>query len=498
VPFTARVEDAAGNGATVAAAWSVQGGIGTISDSGVFTASTPGSGSVNAAFGALTDSVNVTVTSNGVASLEIIAPDGVDLENIPSGGSVPFSVIARDAEGDPVSVVPTWGVQGDIGEISAQGVFTAGRAGAGQITAQANGVQDTLAVRVVPGPPAQVEILLPPGFTGNNLTIGDQIDFDARVLDAAGNVTQATVAWTVSGGIGTVNNDGLFSATKVGSGQVIASVGSLHDAVELTVATAFKGDIVCEVLGTGDLMILHPDLSDTILSSGPDTYADPCWSPDGSKIAFVSSGTTLSGICVMNADGSGKRALYSGHGLDPIWSPDGTKIAFSTGQIAGGQICLLNAATGEVLGTLVTGIFGNPRYPQWSPDGTKMAFSVEIGAGVTDGVYVIDLPTTGPAVKIYDGEVRFLRWAPNGTGVAVAEPGRIVLAPANGGAPQTLVTESQVIAGGFDWAPDGSALVYGLQKDASVQLFLARLASGVKAQLTHLPSASAMHPSWTW
>ena len=51
--------------------------------------------------------------------------------------------------------------------------------------------------------------------------------------------------------------------------------------------------------------------------------AQPSWSPDGRKIAFVSS-ARHSDIYVMNADGSGQRNLTRGAGRresQPVWSP---------------------------------------------------------------------------------------------------------------------------------------------------------------------------------
>ena len=59
------------------------------------------------------------------------------------------------------------------------------------------------------------------------------------------------------------------------------------------------------------------------------TEFQPAWSPDGTKIAYVSTGRTGYEIFVMNADGSNPVQLTNnGDDEQPAWSPDGTKIAF--------------------------------------------------------------------------------------------------------------------------------------------------------------------------
>jgi Tol biopolymer transport system component len=57
---------------------------------------------------------------------------------------------------------------------------------------------------------------------------------------------------------------------------------------------------------------------------------NPVWSPDGSKIAFVSNRDGRRDIYIMNADGSNVTRLTKDSIIkwSPSWSPDGTKIAF--------------------------------------------------------------------------------------------------------------------------------------------------------------------------
>jgi len=49
----------------------------------------------------------------------------------------------------------------------------------------------------------------------------------------------------------------------------------------------------------------------------------PTWSPDGSKLAFVSYVNKIAKIFIMNSDGSERTVieLKNISGINPIWSP---------------------------------------------------------------------------------------------------------------------------------------------------------------------------------
>jgi len=81
----------------------------------------------------------------------------------------------------------------------------------------------------------------------------------------------------------------------------------------------------------------------------------PAWSPDGQKIAFERrTGRKKYGPCngcgrastfeihVMNADGSGAQRLTA-QGAQPGWSPDGQKIAFMSERDGNAEIYTMNA-----------------------------------------------------------------------------------------------------------------------------------------------------------
>jgi Tol biopolymer transport system component len=79
---------------------------------------------------------------------------------------------------------------------------------------------------------------------------------------------------------------------------------------------------------------------------GVDGDTEPVWSPDGTRIAFVSDRDGDEEIEVMKSDGSHRTSLTSNDLVDwhPTWSPDGTQIAFVQEDL----IYVMNAdGTGE-------------------------------------------------------------------------------------------------------------------------------------------------------
>ncbi|MFH1609208.1 MAG: hypothetical protein ABID40_01085, partial [Candidatus Bipolaricaulota bacterium] len=123
----------------------------------------------------------------------------------------------------------------------------------------------------------------------------------------------------------------------------------------------------------------------------------PVWSPDWTKIAFVSrrdAPHNAGEIYVMNADGTSQTRLtrHSAEDECPAWSPDGTKIVFSSWRDGNEEIYVMNAdGTSQ---RNLTRNAANDRDPVWSPDGRMVAF-------VTDrdrdwDIYVMDADGSSP------------------------------------------------------------------------------------------------------
>ena len=106
------------------------------------------------------------------------------------------------------------------------------------------------------------------------------------------------------------------------------------------------------------------------LTDGPDAKREPDWSPDGGKIAF----TVRDGINhfeVMDADGQ-NRVRYEDRTIQPSWSPDGQQIAFVSSKDEGNEIYVMDA-DGQGL-ERVTHDLVHKENPSFSPDGARIAY----------------------------------------------------------------------------------------------------------------------------
>lgn len=110
------------------------------------------------------------------------------------------------------------------------------------------------------------------------------------------------------------------------------------------------------------------------VASYPGNNSAPAWSEDGSKLAVVLSKDGNSEIYTMNAEGGNLQRLTNNAAIDtePTWSPDGKYILFTSDRSGSPQIYRMPASGGEAARVTFTGDYNVS--PDFSPDGKSFVF----------------------------------------------------------------------------------------------------------------------------
>ena len=249
------------------------------------------------------------------------------------------------------------------------------------------------------------------------------------------------------------------------------------------------GDKIAYVLN-GDIWVLDSDWERHRLTDDGNSFA-PDWSPGGEWLRFdksVGAGEALRiQPWLMRSDGSDARVFDAPSGL---WSPDGEMLAYVAkgDREPTGALVTVSVESGEAYEILpsefdVAGL-------AWSPDGRTIALTRSVPriaeqprSSPLNGLWLIDSTGGEPrqivsreqleAIFIQEGEHRHqfagvdsLQWSPDGehlafyatwVGNSANVDGRYLFTVRRDGS--GLMWHLLTYAGGFDWAPDRSALV---------------------------------------
>jgi serine/threonine protein kinase len=155
---------------------------------------------------------------------------------------------------------------------------------------------------------------------------------------------------------------------------------------------------------------------------------------------------------------------YPGTQLFPCFSPDGSQVAFSWAGEKGGNLDIYVKLLGESNALRLTTGPASHGYPAWSPDGKRIAFERLGPSG--SGIYTTS-PLGGPEQKLSDFPgLGQMSWSPDGKWLAGSSGtresrGGIFLLPVEGGEPRRITNPK---APAFDRAPsisrDGRLLAY--------------------------------------
>jgi Tol biopolymer transport system component len=266
--------------------------------------------------------------------------------------------------------------------------------------------------------------------------------------------------------------------------------------------------------GNHEIYVMNADGSNQVrITNHPGVDDCPTWSPDGTRIAFVSQPPSGGyAIYTMNADGTNKievTPLNSG-GSSLSWSPDGSRIAFQENS----DIFVVN-----IDGSNRHNLTNGPEWddgPSWSPDGSKILFSRYLFGNPYNGDVLHTIKPDGTDLQALpngfaDGFDDFApQWSPAGDKITFLVNvwdfySVIFTANADGtnrqffeGCPSLFQNcESELDRFSPVWSPDGRKIVFTISDRFAtrVHIYVKNIDGSGLVQLTNTAGRN-FNPSW--
>lgn len=218
------------------------------------------------------------------------------------------------------------------------------------------------------------------------------------------------------------------------------------------------------------------------LTSG-NTWQQPAWSPDGSEIAYIYRSYNWSDVFVMSGDGSNARRLTSSQSsrLDdndwnfrPTWSPDGSRLAYiSDARTPFFAVYTMDReGKGQTMLRAPLLLSESADAMSWSADGKMLA--VATFNNETSHIVLVDLArgTASVAIETPRGVID-PALSPDGSAIAYAqrEGNRVEVRVRVWGQEGEIQVTKNGLARAPAWSPDGRWLAYLSAHNGTFELY---------------------------
>ena len=342
------------------------------------TVTAVGAGRATLTVSGLLQSRSIDVTVHPVVDKLSVRPRLSPDVQVPLTGSAKFEAQALTADNVPVPEAPLrWSVADPtVASFDPQtGTLTGRTVGRTQLTVRgpASGLAVSWTINVIAGSVRFTQARVGIGLNQRHTLRANYADEQGTVLGPASNLTWASDAPQIA----TVGEDGTVAGTGYGHARITAAAPGGKTA---TADIYVVGEIVVASsrAGVGKFQLYTAERSNlaqlTRIASDTSSGTDAAFSPDGSRIAYVTLRDGNAEIYVMNADGTGATRVTNDPQADgrPAFAPDGHTIVFHSARTAGKQQIWSVGADGTGLTQLTRDSLNFA--PTVSPDGQTIAY----------------------------------------------------------------------------------------------------------------------------
>ena len=231
----------------------------------------------------------------------------------------------------------------------------------------------------------------------------------------------------------------------------------------------------------------------------PEPLLSPSWSPDGSRLAYVSFERGNSSIYIQDIATGARELVAKFRGINgaPAFSPDGRRLALTLSRSGNPEIYVMDLGSKAL--TQLTNHFGIDTEPTWSADGSTIYFTSDRGGKPAD------LPGRRPAAAAPPASRSRAATTPapacpaDGKKIAMAQGAgniyRIAMLDRSLGSARWSTLSPGSLDESPSFAPNGSMILYAAREGRRGVLYAVSADARVRQRLV-LADGDVREPAW--